>query len=138
MAALIPWRERIEIERFRTEIDSLFDDFFLRRSFGRYSEEEGEWLPAVDISENEKEIIIHAEIPGVDAKDLDITLRGRSLTMKGEREQERGEKIENYHRIERRYGSFFRSFELPADLDGDRVEAVYKDGVLTVNLPKTK
>ncbi len=138
MAVLIPWRERSEIDRFRTEIDRLFDDFFVRRPFGRYSEEEGDWVPAVDISENEKEIIIHAEIPGVNAKDLDITLSGRSLTMKGEREQEQGEKIENYHRIERRYGSFFRSFELPADVDGDGVEAGYKDGVLTVNLPKTK
>jgi len=138
MAVLIPWRERSEIDRFRTEIDRLFDDFSVRRPFGRYSEEEGDWVPAVDISENEKEIIIHAEIPGVNAKDLDITLSGRSLTMKGEREQEQGEKIENYHRIERRYGSFFRSFELPADVDGDGVEAGYKDGVLTVNLPETK
>jgi HSP20 family protein len=137
MAGLIPWRERSEIDRFKTEIDRLFDDFFVRRSFGR-DFEEGDWVPAVDISESEKEIIIHAEIPGVDAKDLDITLSGRTLTMKGERKQEQQEKRENYHRIERRYGSFSRSFELPSDVDEGRVEAAYKDGVLTVNLPKIK
>jgi HSP20 family protein len=137
MAALIPWRERSEIDRFRTEIDRLFDDFFIRRSFGR-DFEEGDWMPAVDISESEKEIIIHAEIPGVDAKDLDITLSGRNFTIKGERKQEQEEKRESYHRIERRYGSFHRSFELPADVDGDKVEAAYEDGVLTVNLPKSK
>ena len=137
MAALIPWRERSEIDRFRTEIDRLFDDFFIRRSFGR-DFEEGDWMPAVDISESEKEIIIHAEIPGVDAKALDITLSGRNFTIKGERKQEQEEKRESYHRIERRYGSFHRSFELPADVDGDKVEAAYEDGVLTVNLPKSK
>ena len=137
MAALIPWRERSEIDRFRTEIDRLFDDFFIRRSFGR-DFEEGDWMPAVDISESEKEIIIHAEIPGVDAKDLDITLSGRNFTIKGERKQEQEEKRESYHRIERRYGSFHRSFELPADVEGDKVEAAYEDGVLTVNLPKSK
>jgi HSP20 family protein len=137
MAALIPWRERSEIDRFRTEIDRLFDDFFIRRSFGR-DFEEGDWVPAIDISESEKEIIIHAEIPGVDAKDIDITLSGRNFTIKGERKQEQEEKRENYHRIERRYGSFHRSFELPSDVDGDRAEAAYKDGVLMVNLPKSK
>ena len=137
MAGLIPWRERSEIDHFKTEIDRLFDDFFVRRSFRR-DFEEGDWVPAVDISESEKEIIIHAEIPGVDAKDLDITLSGRTLTMKGERKQEQEEKKENYHRIERRYGSFSRSFELPSDVDESRVEAAYKDGVLTVNLPKIK
>jgi len=137
MAGLIPWRERSEIDRFKTEIDRLFDDFFARRSLRR-DFEDGDWVPAVDISESEKEIIIHAEIPGVDAKDRDITLSGRTLTIKGERKQKQEEKKENYHRIERRYGSFSRSFELPSDVDEGRVEVAYKDGVLTVKLLKIK
>jgi HSP20 family protein len=137
MAGLIPWRGRSEVDRFRGEIDRLFDDFFVQSPLSR-SFERGAWMPAVDISETGKEIVVHAEIPGLDAKDIDISLNGRVLTMKGERKQEQEEKEKNYHRIERRYGSFSRSFELPADVDGNKIKAVYKDGVLTVNLPKAK
>ena len=136
MAGLIPWRGRNEVERFRREIDRLFDDFFTGSPFRSF--ERGDWMPAVDMSENKEEIVVHAEIPGMDAKDIDISLNGRVLTMKGERKQEQEEKEKNYHRIERRYGSFTRSFELPADVDGNKVKAAYKDGVLTLNLPKTK
>lgn len=136
MAGLVPWRGRSEVDRFRGEIDRMFDDFFTRSPFRSF--ERGDWMPAVDMSENEKEIVIHAEIPGMDAKDIDISLNGRVLTMKGERKQEQEDKDKNYHRIERRYGSFSRSFELPADVDGNKVNAAYKDGVLTLNLPKTK
>ena len=95
-------------------------------------------MPAVDMRENEKEVVLHAEIPGMDAKDIDISLNGRVLVMQGEREQEHEEKDKNYHCIERKYGSFSRSLELPADVDGDKVKATYKDGVLTLKLPKTK
>ena len=136
MTGLIPWRGRNEVERFRREIDRLFDDFFTGSPFRSF--ERGDWMPAVDMSENKEEIVVHAEIPGMDAKDIDISLNGRVLTMKGERKQEQEEKEKNYHRIERRYGSFTRSFELPADVDGNKVKAAYKDGVLTLNLPKTK
>lgn len=137
MAGLIPWRGRNEVERFKGDIDRLFDDFFIRSPLGR-SFERGDWMPAVDMSENEKQIVVHAEVPGMDAKDIDISLNGRVLTMKGERKQEQEEKEKNYYRIERKYGSFSRSFELPADVDANKVKAKYKDGVLTLNLPKTK
>lgn len=136
MAGLIPWRGRSDVDRFRGEIDKLFDDFFTGSPFRSF--ERGDWMPAVDVSENEKEIVVHAEIPGMVAEDMDISLNGRVLTMKGERKQEQEEKDKNYHRIERRYGSFSRSFELPADVDGNKVEAKYKNGVLTLNLPKAK
>ena len=136
MAGLIPWRGRKEVDRFRGEIDRLFDDFFTRSSFRSF--EQGDWMPAVDMRENEKEVVLHAEIPGMDAKDIDISLNGRVLVMQGEREQEHEEKDKNYHFIERKYGSFSRSLELPADVDGDKVKATYKDGVLTLKLPKTK
>ncbi|MBN2062167.1 MAG: Hsp20/alpha crystallin family protein [Deltaproteobacteria bacterium] len=137
MAGLIPWSNRGEVDRFRGNIDRLFDDFFARSPFGG-SFDKGDWVPAVDLSENDKEIIIHAEIPGIEVKDIDISLNGRVLNIKGERKQEKEEKEKDYHCIERRYGSFSRSFELPADVDFNNVEARYKDGVLKLNLPKTK
>jgi len=137
MTSLIPWRSRREIDRFKGEFDKLFDDFFTRGFFGR-SLEEMDWVPAVDMSETEKEIVINAEVPGMDAKDIDISLNGRILTIKGERKQEKEEKEKNYHRVERKYGAFSRSFELPTDVDADKVKASYKNGVLNLNLPKTK
>jgi HSP20 family protein len=137
MANLIPWRGHKEVDRFRGEIDRLFDEFFRRSPFDR-SFEKGEWMPSVDISENEKEIVVNAEVPGMDSKDIDISLSGRVLTMKGERNQEKEDKGKNFHRVERRYGSFSRSFELPADVDENKVKATYKDGVLILNLPKSK
>jgi len=137
MLELIPWRERRELDRFRREMDRLFDEFFemrpLRRLFG-----EGEWIPSVDVSENPKEIVVHAEVPGIDPKDIDITIHGRTLTLKGEKKSEKEEKDVNYHRIERRYGAFSRTLELPTDVDPDNAKATYKDGVLKLVIPKTK
>ena len=95
-------------------------------------------MPAVDVSETGKEIVVHAELPGMDPKDIDVSVNGRLLNINGERRQEQVDKGENYHRIERRYGSFSRSFELPAEVDAEKVKATYKDGVLKLNLPKTK
>ena len=137
MASLIPWRGRREVDRFRSEFGRLFDDFFNRSSFGRFFEG-GDWLPAMDVSETGKEIIIHAEVPGMDSKDIEISLNRRLLTVKGEKKQEHEDKEKSYHRIERSYGSFTRSFELSADVDADKVKANYKDGVLKLSLPKTK
>jgi HSP20 family protein len=118
-------------------MDRLFDRFFDWRPFD-LTIREGEWMPAIDVSETGKEIVVKAEIPGMEAKDIDISLNGRVLTLKGEKKTEQEEKEENYHRVERRYGSFSRSFNLPADVDSAKVKATYKDGVLKLNLPKTK
>lgn len=137
MLSLIPWHERKELDRFRSEMDRLFDQFFDWRPFRR-SFDEGDWTPLVDVSETGKEVIVNAEIPGMDAKDIDISLNGRVLTLRGEKKSNHEEKNENFHRIERRYGAFSRSFELPADVDANKVKATYKDGVLKISLPKTK
>jgi len=137
MSNLIPWDGRSEIDRFRSEIDRMFKNVLTRSPFGR-AFEEGDWWPAIDVSETGKMIVVNAEIPGIDAKNIDISLNGRVLTIKGERKQEQEEKEGSYHRMERRYGSFSRSFELPADVDADKIKAKYKDGVLKLNLPKTK
>jgi len=125
------------VDRFRGEVDRLFDDFFNRSPFNR-TLEKTDWNPAIDVSENEKEVVVHAEIPGMQAKEIDIFLDGKILTIRGERKQKKEDKDKCYHRIERRYGTFSRSYELPANVDADKVKAEYKAGVLTLSLPKTK
>lgn len=134
MARLIPWRESAKsLDAFRREMDRLFDRFFDMIPFS-----EQEFVPSVDVSETANEVVVQAEIPGIDPKDLDISLNGRLLTLKGEKKSEHEEKKENYHKIERKYGAFSRTLELPADVDPDKVEANYKDGVLKIVLPKTE
>jgi HSP20 family protein len=94
------------------------------------------WNPSVDIFENDSDVVIKAELPGLNAKDIDIKLENNVLTIRGERHFEKEAKEENYHRIEREYGSFSRSFSLPVTVNGDKVTAEYKDGVLNIVLPK--
>ena len=136
MANLIPWGMR-EVKRLKGDINKLFDEFFTRSSFG-CSFERRNRMPAIDLSDTGREIVVRAEIPGMDVKDLDISLKGKLLTIKGERKQEQEEKEKSHHSIERRHGFFSRSLELPADVDSDRVKAEYTDGVLKLNLPKAK
>jgi HSP20 family protein len=135
MSSLIPWRG--EMDRLRSEMERLYERFFDLRPFRRFTEE-GEWMPTVDVSETAKEIIVNAEVPGVEAKEIDVNLDGNVLTIKGERKREHEEKEENFHRIERSYGSFYRALRLPADVDGERIKATYKKGVLRITMPKTK
>jgi HSP20 family protein len=95
------------------------------------------WTPAVDIYETENELVLKADVPDIDAKNIGIQLENGTLTLKGERkfeEQKNGQK--GFHRIERSYGTFVRAFSLPETVDGDKVKADYKNGVLTITLPK--
>jgi HSP20 family protein len=94
------------------------------------------WSPAVDIYETDNEVVLKAELPGVDQKGIDIHVENNTLTLRGERKLEKETKQENYYRIERAYGSFLRSFTLPGTIDQERIHADYKDGVLTVQMPK--
>ena len=96
----------------------------------------GTWAPAVDIYEHENNIVIKAELPGVDPKDVDIRLDNNVLTVNGERKLDHEVKKENYHRVERSYGAFTRSFTLPTTVDPSGIKAEYRDGVLRVTLPK--
>jgi HSP20 family protein len=141
MFDLMPWKKRgsSEVTRFRSELDNLFDRFFdLDFPSTRDLFKESGWFPSVDISEGKKEITVKAEIPGVEAKDIDIALDGRRLTIKGEKKQEKEEKEENLHRVERSYGYFNRTVELPTEVDPGKVDAAYKKGVLTIVMKKTK
>ena len=134
-------------QSFRSEMDRVFDRF--GRGFGfpslrRMFDVQPAWgssftfsMPAIDMSEDEKAYKISAELPGIDAKDIDVSVTGDMLVLKGEKHQEKEEKDKNYHFSERAYGSFQRAFELPASVDRDRVAADFSKGVLMITLPKT-
>jgi len=141
MFELMPWkkREQNDLVHRRRNFDDFFNRFF-DRDFWAPGDlfREDRLLPSVDISEGKKDIIVKAEIPGVEANDIDISLNGKLLTIKGEKKQEKEEKDENYHRMERSYGYFNRTIELPAEVDPEKVEASYKKGVLKIELKKTR
>jgi len=96
----------------------------------------GSWAPAVDIFEHDGDIVLKAELPGVDPKDVDIRVENNVLSLRGERKVESEVKREQYHRVERAYGSFSRSFTLPSVVDTEKIKADYTDGVLKVTLPQ--
>ncbi len=119
----------------RREVDRIFDEFF--NGFGNIGHDAGLSLrPAVDIAEDDKELVISAEIPGLDEKDLDVSLAGDLLTIKGEKKAEHEERNGGAYYVERRYGSFSRSVRLPFQVDDQDVEAKYEKGVLTIRIPK--
>lgn len=128
MNALLPILRRNSL--FDLPSYTLFD-----RLFNGY-EDDKSWLPDLDLSETDKEIIVRAEIPGIEKDDIDITFTDGLLTIKGEKKHEVEEKEENYHCIERRYGSFTRTLKLPGDVVHDKIDANYKDGVLKLVIPK--
>lgn len=119
------------------EINRMFDSFFR----GGAGEDEGlfpsAWIPAVDLAESDGEFTVKAELPGIDRSDVRITMQDNVLTIRGEKKQEKEEKGK-YRRVERSYGAFERSFALPAPVKSDRVEAAFRDGILTITLPKAE
>lgn len=116
----------------------IWNRFFSDDSVSTLLNENGDWMPAFDISESEKEYKVSAELPGIDIKDLEVTLNEGVLTIKGEKRQESEEKEDNYLRIERSYGSFDRSFRLPEGVESNKIDAKYKDGILSLTIPKAK
>lgn len=124
------------------EMQSLFGPL-MPRSVGLMSRLSGdretlEWSPSADISETDKEYLIRAELPGVKKEDVKVNLADGMISIEGERKQEKDEKTEKFHRIERLYGSFSRRFSLPEHIKADAVRSEYKDGVLSVHIPKTE
>jgi HSP20 family protein len=136
------WRP---FENLRREMDRLFDDFGaglwhspFRRALDLGSFRRSELtVPAVDVSETDKAYEITAELPGMDEKSVEVKLANGMLTIKGEKQDEKEEKKQDYYMRERTFGSFQRSFQVPADVDTDKIEAGFKKGVLTVTLPKS-
>jgi len=137
MAGEITSWKPFEFDSLRREMDRLWDSFFEGRS-GRRGRQEGEWLPSIDVAETKGDLLVKAELPGMDPKDIDISLHEGILTIKGEKKQEKEEKEEGYHLIERSYGSFTRSIRLPKDVQSDKINASFKNGILKVVLPKTE
>ena len=133
---LTPWRPFGELGTLRREMDRLWDSFFGERPLARVWERE--WAPSLDVSETKDNFVVKAEVPGIDAKDIDISLTGDVLTIKGEKKQEREEKEEDYHLVERSYGTFSRSIRLPAEVESAKIKASYKNGILSVTLPKSE
>lgn len=126
-----------DFETMRTQMDRLWDSFHEGRARRRL-DEELEWLPSIDVAETKNDIVVKAEVPGMDPKDIDISLSDGTLTIKGEKKQEREEKEEDYHLVERSYGTFTRSVQLPKQVKHDHVSASYKNGILKVILPKSE
>lgn len=134
MSDMIPWTSG-EFGRLRQEMDSLFDRFF--EGFPRLGITRRMGLtPVIDLYETKDDIIVKAEIPGIDSKDINISLSGDVLSIKGEKRQEKVDKDDNLHRVERSYGSFSRSVRLPCEVEEEKITATYKKGVLNVRLPK--
>src|SRR5512138_1827079 len=131
MRALAPWKG---MDTFRQEMEQLFDRFFDLRG----GEAAGAWAPKLDLSETKDAYVIKAEIPGVEQKDLSVSLQNQILTIKGEKHQEKEEKDEQHHRIERSWGEFSRSIMLPGAAETEKVDATFKNGLLTITLPKTQ
>jgi HSP20 family protein len=135
MAALVRWTPFRDLMSIQDEMNRLFEDFFRRPSAGATG---GTWLPVMDVSESADKITVRMDLPGVTKEDVNIAIIGNTLQVKGEKKQEKEVKEENYHRIERTYGSFFRSVELPSRVVADKITAKFKDGVLTIELPKAE
>jgi len=132
--AIIRWDPFGDFMTLRDRMNRLFEDMSSSKEEKDFMTRA--WAPSVDIYENENEVVLAAEIPGVDEKDVEIKVEDNNLILKGERKFEKEAKEENYHRIERSYGSFFRSFALPAYIEQDKIEAEHENGVLRVRMPK--
>jgi len=130
--AITRWDPFREVAALQNRVNSLFRDFNESES----SMTTSNFMPAVDIYEDEKKIVLKVDVPGMQEKDLDVSVENNTLTVKGERKFEKEEKEENFHRIERRYGSFYRAFTLPSTVDTENVKASYDAGVLKLELKK--
>ncbi len=136
--AITRWDPFRELNALQDRMTRLFQD-----SWGSLSTRAGEeglatatFVPPVDIYEDEHSIVIKAEVPGIDPKDIDVRVENNTLTFRGERKLEHEEREENYHRVERRYGSFYRSFTLPNTVETENLTADYNNGVLEIRMPK--
>ena len=133
--AIIRWDPFRDLVTLREKMNRLFEDAVTSRGEER-DMIASTWTPSVDIYETENSIVLSAEVPGIDEKDIEIKIEDNTLTIKGERKFEKETKEENYHRIERSYGSFYRSFTIPRQVDQDKINAEHDNGVIRITLPK--
>ena len=124
-----------DLRTLQEEVNRLFSTN-LTRGFGEEAIERGAWNPSVDIYENKDQIVLEAELPGMKREDFELSVENNVITLRGERQFEKKEDTDNYHRVERSYGSFTRSFTLPQTVSAEGAISEYKNGVLRVTLPK--
>ncbi len=133
--AIIRWDPFMDLITTREKMNHLFEEAVISRG-----EEKdlvsSSWTPSVDIVETENELVLSAEVPGINEKDIEIKIEDNTLTLRGERKFEKETKEENYHRIERAYGSFLRSFSLPLYINQDNIKAEHLNGILKIIMPK--
>jgi HSP20 family protein len=129
---ITPWRPFRELEEWERRFDDLFG-----RPLWRLPVDERGWMPAVDVFEKEDRFVVKAELPGMKEDDIDVSVVGDTLSIKGEKKTEAEIKDEDYYRCERSYGSFYRSIPIPSNVDANKIEASFEDGVLEVTLPKS-
>jgi HSP20 family protein len=136
--AIVRWEPFRDLVAVQGRLNRIFDEAFSGQPRG--NDEDwglgGQWAPSVDIFENDGNLVLKAELPGIDPKDVDVRVENNVLTLRGERKFESEVKREKYHRVERAYGTFSRSFTLPNVVDTEKIKAEYKDGVLQVTLPQ--
>ena len=136
--AIVRWEPFRDLVAVQDRLNRIFDDTF--RGNPRGSDEDwalgGQWAPSVDIFEHEGNLVLRAELPGIEPKDVDVHVENNVLTLRGERKFEDEKNGRNYHRVERSYGQFVRSFTLPNDVDRDNVKATFTNGLLEVAIPK--
>ena len=125
-----------DITSLREEIDRLFDTFFGRTA--GITEREVAWIPAIDLEETDDAYIVKAELPGMKKEDIKLSISENALTISGERKMEREDKGKTYHRVEMAYGKFLRTIQFPGEVDPDKAKATYKDGILTITIPKSE
>ena len=134
---LVPWRPFSELEEMERRFEDILGRPFLPTVWRRIPTVEMGWAPAIEVFEKEDKFVVKAELPGMTEEDIDISVIGDTLTIKGERKSESEVKEEDYYCCERSYGSFSCSIAVPSNVDARKIEASYEDGVLEVSLPKT-
>ena len=134
--SLVKWSPFKDLTTLQERMNKIMEDPFLKFPLEFERGEGIDWVPAVDIVEKENAIVLKAELPGMEMKDIEITVEGNALQIKGTRNLEQEDKTENYHRIERVYGSFNRFFRIPDTVDREKIDATYDKGVLNITLAK--
>jgi HSP20 family protein len=139
MFDLMPFKRQSAVPNVFSEMDDMLKKMWYGFPFHNLEEDmDIGWSPRLDVSETDNGLEIVADLPGMDKKDINVSLEENLLTIKGEKKEEKESKDKHYHTIERRSGSFYRAIRLPVEVEKDKVEAAFKDGVLTLRLPKTK
>jgi HSP20 family protein len=138
MMTLVRWRPAWDTMTVQSDMNRLVNEFFRGGNGHKNAWRKGSWAPAVDMYESDQALMLKAELPGFSPDDVHVEIKDNVLTIKGERKRESDVKDKQYHRVERAYGAFQRSFKLPALVDANRAEATFKAGVLELKLPKAE